>query len=91
MPAAALHASSPMHDQVLASRSSETVELRQHIEREVSDVLDAVAKAKRVTRSELVEEILGKWASAKVLEATMVQRLTRSHGTRWESLGGASE
>lgn len=91
MPAAARQANDPMDSQPLASRSVDTVELRQHIDRNVSDVLDAVAKAKRVTRSELVEEILLKWASAKVQEATLVTRLTRGNGAWSEPNGGRAE
>ena len=59
-------AKAPMDAQPLASRTPDrpTVELRQDIDRGVCDVLDAVAKARRMTRSEVVADILAKWAKS---------------------------
>ena len=59
---------------------SEKVELRGDISRDITDVLDAVAKAKRVSRMEMVERVLREWAEEKVHESMMVQRITRGNG-----------
>lgn len=61
------------------------VELRGDIDRDVVDVLDAVAKAKRRSRMEVVELALKEWAEGKVHESTLVVRLTRGHGNKRES------
>lgn len=60
------------------------VELRGDIDRDVVDVLDAVAKAKRRSRMEVVEQALKEWADGKVHESTLVVRLARGHGTKRE-------
>lgn len=80
-PAENFHASAPMEEKPLASRTPDrpTVELRQDIDRGVCDVLDAVAKARRMTRSEVVADILAKWAHGKQMEATLIQRVTRGN------------
>lgn len=80
-PAENFHASAPMDDHPRASRTSgrPTVELRQDIDRGVCDVLDAVAQARRITRSEVVADILAKWAHGKQMEATLIQRVTRGN------------
>lgn len=56
------------------------VELRGDIPRDVADVLDAVSQARRVSRMELVTSVLQEWADAKLHEATLVVRVTRSEG-----------
>lgn len=60
------------------------VELRGDIDRDVVDVLDAVAKAKRRSRMEVVEQALKEWADGKVHESTLVVRLTRNQGSKRE-------
>jgi hypothetical protein len=61
------------------------VELRGDVEREIVDVLDAVAKAKRRSRMEVVEQALREWADGKKHESTLVVRLTRGQGSNRES------
>ena len=66
---------------------SPKVELRGDVERDVVDVLDAVSAARRISRMELVSEILSVWADAKVHESMMVQRVTRREGCAAEGQG----
>ncbi len=54
-----------------------TTELRGPCPRAVVDVLDAVSQARRITRTELVNLILMKWADDKLHEAELIQRVTR--------------
>lgn len=61
------------------------VELRGDIERDISDIVDAVAKARRISRMQCVAEILKQWADEKVHEATLVNRLRRGKGSEAES------
>lgn len=58
----------------------ETVELRGQAPRELVDVLDAVSTHRHITRTDLVNEILAKWAEDKLHEATLVIRITNSNG-----------
>lgn len=60
------------------------VELRGDVDREIIDVLDAVAKAKRRSRMEVVEQALKEWADGKVHESILVTRLARGQGSRKE-------
>lgn len=60
------------------------VELRGDVSREVIDVIDAVAKAKRRSRMEIVELVLREWADAKRHESTLVLRLSRREGSAAE-------
>lgn len=59
----------------------DAVELRGPCPRTVVDVVDAVSQAKRITRMELVNQILQEWADAKLHEATLIQRLARRDGS----------
>ena len=54
-------------------------ELRQDIDVEILNVLDAVSLARDVTRAELVNEILGKYAQQRLRELTLLERLTRGN------------
>lgn len=65
------------------------VELRGMCPREVIDVLDAVSQAKRISRMELVNRILGEWRDQKVHESSLIHRITRSNGSPAESDGRA--
>lgn len=61
------------------------VELRGEIDRQIIDVLDAVSKAKRISRMEMVAIVLDQWAKDKVHESNLIQSLTRDHGSRTET------
>lgn len=60
------------------------IELRGDVARDITDVLDAVARARRCSRMEVVEKVLAEWASSKVHESTLVLRLARRDGTMRE-------
>lgn len=56
-----------------------TLELRGQCPRDIVDVLDAVSMARRITRTELVNQILGQWTQKTVNEATLVHRVLRGN------------
>ena len=74
------------------SNSSEDtlVELRGPCPREIVDVLDAFCAARRITRTEMVNRILGRWVSDRLHEATVLERVTRGNPkpahTSWNDL-----
>lgn len=59
---------------------SDPVEVRCDADRDDVDIIDAVAKAKRIPRNQLVVEILKQWASDKRHESILVMRLSKGHG-----------
>ena len=58
-----------------------TVELRGPCPKEVVDIIDAVAHAKRLDRTSMVNRILAEWAEQKALESQCIQRVTRGNPT----------
>lgn len=56
-----------------------TVELRGPCPKDIVDVIDAVAHAKRLDRTSMVNRILAEWAEAKLLEAQSIHRVTRGN------------
>jgi hypothetical protein len=66
---------------------SEPVEIRADLDREYSDVIDAVAKAKGISRTQMALFILKEWAVQREHESMMVGRLTRGKGVAGESQG----
>jgi hypothetical protein len=54
-------------------------ELRQDVDAEVLQVLDAVSLARDITRAELVSEILGRYAKQRLHERMLIDRLLRSN------------
>ena len=71
--------------------ASPDVELRGDCPRDVVDVIDALSGARRQSRMQLVNEILGEWARMRVHEANVVQRVTRSNPELSERAGSAAE
>lgn len=65
--------------------SEDFVELRGMAKRRTVDVLDAVALSRKVSRTEIVNEILNEWAVARIHESTLVLRCTKSDGSVAES------
>lgn len=55
------------------------VELRGESDKWVIDVVDAVSNVKRLTRMEVVNMVLSRWARAKLAEANVVQRVMRGN------------
>lgn len=51
------------------------VELRGMAPRDLIDVLDAVSVARRISRTELVVEVLRAWANERIHEATVIARV----------------
>jgi hypothetical protein len=64
--------------------SDPLVELRGMCPRETIDVIDAVSAARRISRTELVNEVLGKWAADEVHVAKAICSVVRSHGSEPE-------
>ena len=58
---------------------SVTVELRGPCPKETVDVIDAVAHAKRLDRTAMVNRILAEWAEQKLLESQSIQRVMRGN------------
>lgn len=65
--------------------TDELVELRGNCSRRTVDMLDAVSSARRITRIELVNRILNKWAKEQWHEANVVHRVTRGNPAPPES------
>lgn len=63
-----------------------SVELRGDCPKETIDVLDAISAARRLTRTQLVNEILRDWAQARLHEMNLLQRVTRSNPAPAEPL-----
>lgn len=59
--------------------SPEDVELRGPCPRRVVDMLDAVSTARGLTRTQLVNEVLGQWARRERHVATVVSRVMQSN------------
>jgi hypothetical protein len=60
---------------------SELRDVRAKITVNADQVLDAVARASGRDKSELIREVLDKWAAEKVHEATLIVRLAIREGT----------
>jgi hypothetical protein len=58
---------------------SVTVELRGPCPKDVVDVVDAVAHAKRLDRTAMVNRILTEWAEQKAYESQCIERVTRGN------------
>ncbi len=56
-----------------------TVELRGPCPKDTVDVIDAVAHAKRLDRTSMVNRILAELAEQKILESQCIQRVMRGN------------
>lgn len=56
---------------------ADTVELRGPCDREIVDVLDAHANARGLTRTQMVNAVLGEWARDRIHESTVLLRVLR--------------
>lgn len=56
-----------------------TVELRGPCPKDTVDVIDAVAHAKRIDRTAMVNRILAEWAEQKAYESQCIERVTRGN------------
>jgi hypothetical protein len=71
--------------------SREEVELRGMTPRHIIDVLDAVSNARRCSRMDIVNDVLGKWADERITEATLVHRVVGFNPPLTDAAGAASE
>lgn len=67
------------------------IELRGTCPRETIDVLDAVSSARRMSRMELVNDILASWCVDRMNEATLIARVTRGNPMDKEPSGRRAE
>lgn len=67
--------------------SGSTVELRGDCPLLTIEVLDAISNVRRISRTELVNEILGDWAKQRLTEASLVARVTRGNPEAAEFFG----
>lgn len=68
-----------------------SVELRGMCPRETIDVLDAISSARRMSRMDLVNDILASWCVDRIHEATLVHRVTRGNPFDKEPTGRRAE
>lgn len=73
------------------SRVSDSVELRGMVSRDLIEVLDAIAIARKKARIDVVVEVLQAFADERIHEATLIQRVTRGNPRLMDQSGGASE
>jgi hypothetical protein len=57
----------------------DTIELRMQTPKLVIDVLDAVSTARRISRAEMANRVLEKWARSVIHELSLVERVTRGN------------
>lgn len=73
------------------AKDDDSIELRGNCPRLIVDVLDAVSQSRRMTRTELVNEVLKGWARGVLHTANVVQRVTRNNAALAESNWGDLE
>lgn len=56
-----------------------TTELRGPCPKDIVDVIDAVAHAKRIDRTSMVNRILAEWAEQRAYESQCIERVTRGN------------
>jgi hypothetical protein len=69
----------------------ETTELRGECPRWIIDVLDAISSARRISRTELVNEILARDAQQLLMEANVLARVARNNPDLLERAPSLSE
>lgn len=67
-----------------------TVELRGDCPRVTVEVLDAICRAQDKSRTELVNEILNDWAKQRLIEASLIARVTCGNADAAEFVGVVS-
>lgn len=72
---------------VLFARSDVKTELRGECPKDIVAVLDAVAMARQVSRTEIVNEVLGTWAENKLHEVNLINRVMRRNPTCTDEAG----
>lgn len=67
---------------------SELIDVRCKITPEANHVLEALARAGVVDKSEVIRTVLHEWALREITKATLVVRLTRDEGRAKAATGG---
>jgi len=67
---------------------SELIDVRCKITPEANQVLEALARAGVVDKSEVIRTVLHEWALREITKATLVVRLTRDEGRTKAATGG---
>lgn len=67
------------------------VELRGMCPRETVDVIDAVSAARRMSRTDLINDILASWVVDRMNESMLIQRVTRGNPRDKEPSGRRAE
>lgn len=63
----------------MASNNDDSIELRGNCPRFIVDVLDAVSQSRRMSRTELVNEVLKTWARGAVHQSMLIARVTKGN------------
>ena len=71
--------------------ATDTVELRGMVPRDIVDVIDAVAISRKLSRIDVVNEVLLAYVAERVHEATVISRITRGNPRLAEMAGGSAE
>lgn len=71
----------------MLARSASDGELRQQCPRDTLNMLDAISMSRQVSRTYLVNEILGKWADERRHETILICRVAGFNPTESESVG----
>lgn len=66
-------------------------ELRGDCPKDTVDVLDAISHAREISRTDLVNQILGEWCADRVHEASLINRVSRGNPTLADLLGVSAE
>ena len=74
-------------DPLLSRADRQQVELRGECPKDIVSVLDAVSIARGITRTDLVNEVLGLYAKQAVREANSVHRVLRGNPAAAEAFG----
>jgi ABC-type phosphate transport system permease subunit len=67
--------------------TEELIDTRAKVSAMTHKVMTAVELATGKTHSEIVRDVMGKWAEAKIHEAMVIARLTRCEGNTKDSEG----
>jgi hypothetical protein len=67
---------------------ADLIDTRCKVTEETNQVLEAMARARNIDKSEVIRTVLHEWAVGRIHEATLVVRLTRSEGVVKAASGG---
>lgn len=67
---------------------AELIDVRCKVTEETNQVLEAMARARNLDKSEVIRKVLHEWALVQIHESTLVVRLTRREGQSAAASGG---